>query len=485
MKKALLSCCVALAGCVGESDPGEPEDLPSVTPPPVVPYVTWDPDQGRHILGKKPDALLSGGEHFKVSVIPDNRPGFRISVNAAGAGGVNGTNLVADDGLVDTPDPTGTDPWFIGMILNGPDGQLKIRGVAPLGTNSTLYYLDYRSVIAGNPGPWEDYCGAAGGGAIAISGYYDSRRIHHPGPFLSFPCENGVAQKCERWGYPAGNAGPSDENWKFHQACTAMANADYCRAGKPYTREETPIRVRDFAPTYGSPFPDDVPHPIQFPGNPDTFYFEAGWRPGDLPPVCLSKIRWASLPPNPCPAVLPDPRFSDDRSAKFCDDMTMAEIAGLGAYIVNGSKMMDAPLGTWRNPSTGDVVQTIRGFYIDRDGMSGPDASSTLPFTGYTQFLGNQGMILRNLTGTLDEATDMYKLYMQVNPATNDRVVAHDPVPDHVMGEFEGYTFQSSSRFPNLTALKLCSSGTDYRTLTGTLSGCSFVSSLKYAMEMP
>jgi hypothetical protein len=462
----------------------------------VVPYIAAEHEQGRHILGSFADLLAVGGTHFRVSPTPANAPAFQLSVNPAGPGGVNGTHLVANDGLPPA-DHVGADPWFVGLILDGPGGQLRIRGFATIGTSiigpsitSTMYFLDYRWVAPGNTGPWEDYCGDAGSGAIPISGYYDSRRIHQPGPWISFACRDGVARKCNDWRYPPGIGGPGNPNWDHHQACTAMANADYCRTGEPYTHERTPILLRDYAENYAAPYPSDIEHPSPFPGDPDEYYFEAGWRPGDLGPVCLSKIRWAGLPPDPCPATLPDPRFSDDKRARFCDDLTMAEIQSLGAILVNASKMMDAPLHRWKNPATGDIVSTIRGFLIDRDGTPGADAGSKLPFPGYSLYLGGAGMVLRNLPGTL-EPSDVYPLYMQLDPATLDRVVARDPVADHVVGELEGYTFRSATaheaEFPDLIPLKVweCASGADYRTATGAPPGCVLEGSLGYAMPAP
>lgn len=490
MRHTLLLILVAVAGCVASdldaADPGAAGDPATST---TIQLLAGESEQGRHILGSFADTLLAGGIHFRVSATSTSPAGFTLSVNPAGVGGANGTHLIADDGAWPPIDHVGADPWFVGMILSGPGGQLRVRSVATItatlgpAVQSTVYFLDHRAVSPGVLGPWVDYC-PDGSGAIPLAGYYDSRRIHQPGPWISFACADAVPQKCNGWGYPAGPGGPGDVAWDHHQACTAMANADYCRSGTPYTREKTPILIRDYSPAYAMPLPNDVGHPSPFPGDPDTYYFEAGWRPGDLAPVCLSKIRWASLPPDPCPAVLADPRTSQGDNAKFCDDMTIDEIHSRGALIVNGSKMMDAPLGRWRNPATGDIVQTIRGFYVDRDGTPGPDPASTIPFPGYTDYLGADSMILRNLPGTLTPA-DMYKLYMQESPTTHDRVVAHDPVVDHVVGDFEGYAFKDPLTVSGLTPLRLCAKGTDFRATIGTPTGCTFVTGLKYALPPP
>jgi hypothetical protein len=268
-----------------------------------------------------------------------------------------------------------------------------------------------------------------------------------------------------------------------------MANADYCRSGTPYTREQTPILIRDYSPYYPGPYPSDLGHPSPFPGDPDTFYFEAGWRPGDLGPVCLSKIRWASLPPDPCPTVLLDPRYSDDKRAKFCDDMTIADIQSLGALLVNGSKMMDAPLHRWRNPKTGDEVSTIRGFFVDTNGDGRADfPGSTAPFTDYTVHVQAEGMLLRNLPGTLDPSK-MYPLYMQ-NLGGGDRYLSEVGL-GRTTPPFEGYSFLnptttlSNGATINAQAFSLCERSGDYDTEYAALDGCAFVKSLHYALPAP
>lgn len=487
MRHVLAICIAAAAACVAEPTEELAAPPPGVGEPiDVEVYVAYESEQGRHILGSFPDSLTSGGDYFRVSVLPVNVPGFRLSVNAAGPYGAAGTHLVADDGPAPAADHQGADPWFIGTILTGAGGQLRIRDVRSAGDDiiSTVYFLDYRSVTPGTFGPWVDYCGSAGGGAIPISGYYDSRRIHQPGPWLSFACRDGGGRKCNGWGYIAGNAGPGDPGWDHHQACTAMANADYCRQGTSYTREQTPILIRDLVPDYGKPSPTDLVHPMPFPGDPDKHYFEAAWRGLDLAPICLSRIRWAGLPPNPCPLELPDPRFTNGDRAKFCDDMTLADMQARGAKVFNASKMMDAPLQRWRNPASGDIVTTIRGYLLDRDGLPGADPDSTFPFPGYTQYGGTDSMILRNLPGTLSPS-DMHEMRLQAHPMTGDLVVASAAVPDHVAIEFEGYAFRTPGAMPHLKALDVCKVGWDHRTTVAPPLGCSVVGRQGYALPAP
>ena len=478
MSIAVAAGCVT-AGCVGEPEPA-PEDEPAfVDPAPYVgPASPEDPEQGRFIIGSVADGFASATRHYRVRATATN--GFVVSVLPAGVGGVDGSNLTATSGPVTF---SHDDPDFMWMTFDGvTSGQLQIVGLSPPPPESvspsTRYILKYNS---GN-GDWVDYC-AGGGGAIALQGEYDLRRAHHRTTAITFSCEDGVAAKCDGWGYVAGNAGPTSIEWRHHQACTGMANAAYCGDGTPFTRELTPIRIRDFRTSYANGLPTDLGHPLAPPGDPDTFYVEAGWDQNGWP-VCLSKIRWAGLPPNPCPSVLPDPRFTNHPEVFFCDDFPATELWKKGAVLVNGSKMMDAPLQHWRNPSTGDDVSTIRGFYIDRDGISGADADSTFPFTDYTVYLGNDGMLLRNLPGTLVTA-QMYPLYMQT--LGDDRFLSGTvPPAADLKATFEGYSFLSPTTIKNLLPLSLCTpSGGDRNTTVGPAIGCTTVVDLKYAMRAP
>jgi hypothetical protein len=200
-------------------------------------------------------------------------------------------------------------------------------------------------------------------------------------------------------------------------------------------------------------------------------------------------LRWVSLPPNPCPGQLPDPRFDPDPEVKFCEEMTYADLQAEGALIINGSMVMDAPLHRWKNLATNDVVTTMRGFY------SGLPGESIEPFVGYDEYLGADGMIMRNLTGTLDAKTDMIELYLQHEKNTGDLTVsdgvalpAHTFTPNAASGvrsaDFEGYAFKDPKRIGNLTTLRVCPVGTDYNTTIG--SGCtSSLAQPMYALPAP
>jgi hypothetical protein len=479
-----------------EPDPhAEPVPADPARPAEGSSYITWDPEQGRHILGSEPDKLGAGGVHFSVSILPINRQGWRLSVNPAGVKGVNGTHLVADDGPLPMSDHVGTDSWFDDVILTDPTSgaQVKIRSseATDSAIPSTVYFLDYQDASQVGTDEWVDYCGEGNGAAIPLTGYYNSRRQHVWDPTrLSFACVDGTAHKCNRWGYPAGNAGPGDLDWQYHQACTGMANANYCGTGQPFTREATPIRIRDEIAGYGSDGgPYDLTHPVTLPGNPDQFYIEAGWLPNGRP-LCLSRFRWAALSPDQCGTSFPDPRFSDDKRFKFCDEWTIEQLFAAGAILVNGSKVMDAPLQRWRN-AAGDEVTTIRGFYLDRDGNGMVDDPVTnAPFPGYNFFVGMEGMLLRNLPGTL-EVSQMRPLYGAVDPLTDDRYLDDSGV-GRKDPRFEGYSFlhrptigSDGSIVLGLEPLTQCHRGGDRDVERGPLAGCTFLKNLSFALPPP
>jgi hypothetical protein len=478
--------------------------------------LSWEPEQGPHLLGAFPDTLMviraSGArEYIRASTTPVNRAGYSLSVTASAAG----ANLVADSWPLHHEKD---DAWFIGMRLAASDGgELKITAVTLVNpgdvhvdgvvtkASSTLYSLDYRPPLAnGNLGAWVDYCGGYGG-AIPLRGGYDESRIHNDGDAITFVCLNGIGLKCNFWGYVAGNGGPSTEGWKYHQACTGMGIANYCRTGQSFTRELTPIQIRDAVPGYGHDpsgpnDPDEVlTHPASMPGDPDTFYIEAGWDENGGP-ICLSKIRWAGLPPDPCPSVLPDPRFrnpsgdEEHPKGRFCDDWTLPELFAHGARIVNGSKAMDMRLQRWRNPSTRDEVATLRGYFIDRDHDGRPDPDSTLPFpdasnhSGYTEYLGTGGLLLRNLPGTLLES-QMQPLAMRNVSSAGDHFL--DTTVSRADPDFEGYSFRdqvplTTEGLPVLGVqpLSLCAGTAGFDTRQVAPAACSG-KSLFFALPSP
>jgi hypothetical protein len=495
-----MTSFVVAAGCVAEPDFDEvAQALPGaggvIDLDPA--SATGEHEQGKYILGGHPDLeYFDGVMHFRVEpkAVDAAHKDAVVAVTASALG----ANLTATaaDGTVKT-DPS----WLVGMILPGVGGgQLKIHAVEVRGS-STKFFLKHRrnTLLPFN----NDYCGDASAGAYPVKGAYDASRLHHNTNALTFVCEDGVGAKCIDWGYIPGNTGPSlqpitsPNDWDYHQACSAMANADYCRIGEPHTREETPILIRDYKAgaqphpegTVTFPFTKALQHPRPFPGDPDTYYVEAAWRPGALTPICLSKVRWTSLPLDPCETGQSDHGLKDPRvnpAAPTCDELSFDELRDAGALIVNASKMMDAPMHRWRNPDPQklDVVTTMRGFYIPSAPVTGPGLPpadlqrSTLPFgpgSGYQQYLGPQSMILRNLTGTLNEA-NMLKLYAW--QTGNDRVIAGEAAAQAlgllVKLDFEGYAFTDPAQIgAPLQELRVCKSGSDHDTMLTTSGACT------------
>ena len=182
---------------------------------------------------------------------------------------------------------------------------------------------------------------------------------------VSFACRTGVVSKCNGWGYGPQLHWPTvTENGlatpgrgpDMLQACTRMARADFCALGVPNTLDGTPIHLDDI---YTQPPPDPA------------FAFEAAWpglavmvspmivRPPParrLPAICLSKLRWSTLPLGGGCTALPDPRV--DSKGVFCDDLPQTTLEAKGALTYSASTFIDAGLYTYTNPSDGTRLTT-------------------------------------------------------------------------------------------------------------------------------
>jgi ADYC domain len=475
MKTMLVVWSLAIVGCMEAGrfevpdDPltevaGEPPGGVAWPAPPPAPPPGGEL-QGRRLLGSFADGLATT-VHFRVAKGATNR-----SVSLA----VSGAELVARNasGAVVY---AGANLAFVGLQLAGIDGgELKIDGVTSFAPGVTLYALSYRATPTTG---WSDYC-AGEGSAVPMQGAWTALGLHTNGPTITFGCEAAALVKCTEWGYVAGNGGPRTGNWDHHQACTQMVRAAYCGDGISHTLDLTPIVIRDFIPGAEPALPPLV-HPTSLPAPPDQFFFEAGWRADNLPPVCLSKTRWASQPlGGHCAAgVLPDPRVSN--LGQFCDDLHDDVITGRGAILLNASLTNDAYLNRWSNGS--DVISTIRGF------------ASTLgdakpPFPGYTTFLGTDGILLRNPPGSISKA-DLRAVYQLYNPTTGDRVVGYPSVPGvpgpfstYLTGDFEGWTFNSAVVDPGLptrTAFGMYQKGDDFVSTIGPATGYTSVAPMSY-----
>jgi ADYC domain len=462
--KTVAVLLIALGACVAAP---VTDDVP-VPDDPHDAHSAGETCQGRNMLGAAPDALTADmpGHNFgSVQALSSNTPGVSVSVV--------GGNLVARNsaGVLFS----GASTRFIGMRLKTQAGpELEITGVSTL-SSGAAYALAFAPSKA-------DYCDGAGP-AVAMQGVIEADRFHTASTDVTFGCRDGVLQKCYGWGYVPGND-PNSLAWKLHQACMRMANADIYGNGEVHTRNLTPIVIRDLVEG-ANPAPSDAPaigYPLRSPPPPAIPFFEGswGWERGQGA-RCLAHDRWLSEPIDATPqASLPDPRMVDE--VPFCDELSFQEMADRGALLFNASKRMDMYLNRWRNPGTGDVLTTVRGYYF-RD-----PARRVAPVPGFTELLGNEGVLLRNLTGALT-AADVTPMFLQHNPTTDDYVVATaTPVapgyviedPDH---DFEGYTLNAPA--PDLIPFGLFVKGTDYVSATagpGTV-GYAPVGPLHYVMR--
>lgn len=461
MKYSVL-LCVALLGCGALDEP----EVATVTS-----AYTGESEQGVNILGERPDALVdtTARRHIRFDIKPSDS-GHSATATIGVSASTAGAYLIATDGGATF---SRSDAWFNNLVLRGVGFSWQIRiqpneAVTNADGTLTRYHLMRQRLLGGAPfGAWEEYCKDSTVKAIAIRGGYTTNRDHEDAPALSFACdEDGVGAKCASWGYFAGNQRTvgDDTDWDRNQACTKMANAWYCPNQGSHTRVGTPIQYGNYR-RGGSPLPYDLPSyplPPPLPGDPDAFSFEAGWGPNG--PICLSKLRWQSLPPNPCNTSLPDPRTRDGRNlgGQFCDELDYATIYNRGARLINGSKVMDAPVHNWTSSTPGDTVASMRGYVSNSDPafleiVPPVLAVGTPPVTSSPYgpaVLPMDHLILRNLPTSLPAAT-MVTLNRYVNPATKDRVVLPAaPNGNYQLEDFEGYAFPTAG--PGRAELRRC-----------------------------
>jgi hypothetical protein len=416
-----------LVGCaeqtVDVADEVEPVDVEDDVEP--VPF--WNPNQvydeetqGRWLLGRVPDkltAVASGANHFSVQQDSSNRLNHRVTV-------VNGSLAVHHK--------TTNQPLYAGTSLAMENLELKsASGVTVRIVSSTtdawggpVYKLVYKTATGE-----VDYC-KDGESAVAMQGTWDATAFREDTTDISFGCRDGVTFKCFTWGYVPGLAGSQASD--LLQACTRMARADICGDGIPHTREETPIIIRDFVTGY-HPHPYAAPrlyHVPSMPAPPDFPFYESAWVAGKgQGAVCLERQRWASLPVGTSCGVLQDPRTTIDPDVKYCEQMTNDELEDSGTLLVNASRTQDMYLHRWRHIVTKDVVSTVRGYYSQRPN------ELTEPFPGYTEYLGSDGIILRNLPGTLG-AGDVVEVF---STGTTDLALLPNASLTRKDWSFEGY----------------------------------------------
>jgi hypothetical protein len=228
------------------------------------------------------------------------------------------------------------------------------------------------------PGTWDVY-GVANGGSDRFT----------------FACTSGVIDKCVRWGYPYYKPGYA----AFHQACTRMARADYCANGTPHTVSGTVVDLYDRRGVEGDARfinRDPTGAPLSF---------EAGWAAKGAA-VCLSKLRWSTLPLGGyCPLLLPDPRVvpkSQNPRARYCEDVGnpadgvsfLRALEREGALVFNDSAYVDAGLYTWSHSATGERFSTTAGAFA-------PARGTVSPAPGYTSAVFEGAVYRRDLAPSL------------------------------------------------------------------------------------
>lgn len=443
--KRILYSTLLLAACAAEPPPPSPAAPPQ--PPP-----RDEEEQGRYLLGRFADALAGPLSHVSVTAEGDKDLELDVVVSVVGdelvATHGDGTAFSAED--------------FEGMVFADGPVQLRIDAVDTMpDTLKPGYALSYS--LDGIT--WQDYCDSGlDSHAVPMQGTWTIGRKHQNDlARITFGCfMGGVTAKCIDWGYSPGTKGSNDSQWQLHQTCAQFASGDYCNKGVAHTRELTPIAIRDYVPGL-KPAPTDTPtlptlDPAKTWPPPDDFFLEGAWQYNG-PVICLSKVRWAALPPGGfCPLLLPDPR--EGGGGVFCDDLTFTSPAYANALYFTGSKAMDIYSHTWFK--AGDLLTTVEGYVEDGVAISKP-----FPGEGYQLVPNGQSYILlRNLPGSI-ELADVVPVFLQRHPTTLDTVVA--PIDGtHLVGYTivnprpEGYLVTLGGA--NLVPLKLFHKGSDYVT---------------------
>jgi hypothetical protein len=169
--------------------------------------------------------------------------------------------------------------------------------------------------------------------AIALPGTWDARGDHHDdADRFTFACRRGVLSKCYFWGYRWWDTNEGAPLAIYHQACTRMARADYCGDGTPHTLDGTWIDGYDRM-NLGPDGELGETGVMVFADNP-AMLVEAGWDAEGA--VCLSKLRWSTIPLDPaCRARLP--RCDEDGK-------TPRDWLSTTALLFSNSPVTDAPL---------------------------------------------------------------------------------------------------------------------------------------------
>lgn len=319
----------------------------------------WVGQQGRLLQGEvNPDLRNANPTDTTLRAKVDSGTGHITLTDTAG-------NVLPDDKLLSTS--------FTASGIDGTTATLNITAVYPPNADpADPNYGRYQYVVTQADG--SSLCAqpatvlppqtplATPIRAIAENGLWLGNGLDYPhAAAISFACRTGVIAKCDRWGYGPDTVWPSvtahgaaihEAGVDMNQTCTRMARADYCSQGLPNTLDGTPIYIEDN-------FHLRVPQPGYYP---EAAWRDFAWSDGrtsNKPVVCLSKLRWSTLPlGGDCPLTVPDPRVT--RKARFCEDYTDAEFDAAGAVLFSSSSFIDVGLYTWSDPSSGQHLTTTK-----------------------------------------------------------------------------------------------------------------------------
>ena len=270
---------------------------------------------------------------------------------------------------------------------------------------------------------------------------------HDPTPTrLTFACRDGVAAKCQDWGYSSWNP----ERAAYFQACTQMARADYCGNGRSRTVDGTMINYLDLHR-----------EPLGYLKAREGFVPEAVWGPGSVEKpsaaMCVSRTRWSTIPLGPrsaCPELLHDPRdeaATDGKPQRFCDGLTVRQWAHAGALFVNASRPLDVGLVIWSDRS-GHYRTTTRYPWLGR-GVKSPSPP------GHPEFVSIEGGAFKREIPEPEKKglVPLYRYTKKTRLITLE-VLTTEPPPDGFGNrELEAYVleFKPSAGPPTSTARPL------------------------------
>jgi hypothetical protein len=380
--------------------------------------------QGRSLLGITPaiDKLrLAYGSARWGSLAVTQPPLESVTIGATGFNVRAGGHLLTPEEL-------------IGLELQDEVSAVPFRIAAlwpPDALNRSRYLVEFKQAET-----WVPLC-PNGDYAYAIPGTFASLTFSIFTPELDhgmFACGTSAAAKAMRWGL-----GPTGHGMHF-SAAVRMARAEYCANGIPHTVDGTSVALATLDGTSTGVIADDGTTPGT---NAGAFYFEAAWHgrgadfvssfaapPPDFAVVCLSKLRWQSLPPGGfCPNKVPDPRLATEfyHPTVFCDDLPgfpadqtvsapfltyMRDT--YGATLASMSQFNDRGLWAWNADSGNDMLTTSEGFWAGTLSRSGTER----PKAGYG--LMSPTFVSRVLTSAPARAGTARPLYVYRNRNTGD-----------------------------------------------------------------